>query len=147
MLVINVLASQLVQYEHTVTDLLAQKYGIATFAFLFLSAAILTPIVEEFQFRLLLQGGLQKLTDPIAEDEGASWYPRSAIPVVLTSLLFATMHLGQGAAPIPLFFLSLGLGFLYQRTGRLVPVIVVHMMLNGATLCVEFCRIGAGVAV
>ncbi len=69
--------------------------------------------------------------------------PKTAWPVYVTSALFALMHFGQGAAPIPLFFLSLGLGFLYQRTGRLFPAIVVHMLLNGATLCMEFCRVNS----
>ncbi|MEX1039795.1 MAG: CPBP family intramembrane glutamic endopeptidase [Pirellulaceae bacterium] len=56
------------------------------------------------------------------------------IPIILSSLLFAVMHLGQGAAPIPLFFLSLGLGYLYQRTRCLTACIVVHAMLNGQSM-------------
>ena len=57
----------------------------------------------------------------------------SWIPIVLSSLLFSAMHIGHGPAPIPLFFLSLGLGVLYQRTHSLFPCIVVHMLLNGTT--------------
>lgn len=52
-------------------------------------------------------------------------------PVLLSSLLFALVHLGQGAAPIALFFLALGLGYLYRITGRLWPSITVHFVLNG----------------
>ena len=33
--------------------------------------------------------------------------------------------------PIPIFFLSLGLGFLYFRTHRIIPGIIVHCLLNG----------------
>lgn len=144
-LLLNLVVSNLVKYEHTVTDLLAQESGTQTFLALFASAAILTPIVEEFQFRLLLQGGLQQIADirPGA-DSSTSWQPTSTWPIYVTSGFFALMHLGQGAAPIPLFFLSIGLGFLYQRTGRLVPAIIVHMLLNGATLCMEFCRVNSG---
>lgn len=149
-LLINIAVSSLVKYEHTVTDLLAEENQFATFAFLFLSAAILTPVVEEFQFRLLLQGGLQKIADlgvsptPRVAAEAADWRPTSLWPVVLTSLIFGLMHWGQGAAPIPLFFLSVGLGMLYQRTGRLFPSIIVHMVLNAATLLMEYCRLNAG---
>ncbi len=144
-LLLNLLVSNLVQYEHTVTNLLAEESGTRTFLALLFSAACLTPIVEEFQFRLLLQGGLQQFADPPFDSDPMSiWKPATAWPIYVTSLLFAVMHLGQGAAPIPLFFLSLGLGFLYQRTGRLVPAIVVHMLLNAATLCMEFCRVNAG---
>lgn len=145
-LIINLLIAMLREYSHTVMDMLSEDKGLGTFAFLFLSAAILTPIVEEIQFRLLLQGGLQRWSDASpATPPGVPWSPIAAWPVVATSLLFAAMHLGQGAAPIPLFFLSMGLGFLYQRTGRLVPAIVVHMLLNGATLSMEYCRLNAGI--
>ena len=51
--------------------------------------------------------------------------------IVLTSLLFALMHLGQGLAPIPLFGMSILLGYLYQRTGSLLPCIGLHMLNNG----------------
>jgi membrane protease YdiL (CAAX protease family) len=51
--------------------------------------------------------------------------------IVVTSLIFALMHLGQGLAPIPLFGFSLLLGFLYQRTGSLLPCISLHMLNNG----------------
>ena len=55
-------------------------------------------------------------------------------PVVTSSAIFAGMHWGHGPAPIPLFFLALGLGYLYQRTHRVAPCIVTHLMLNGTTL-------------
>ena len=51
--------------------------------------------------------------------------------IVITSALFAVMHLGQGLAPIPLFVFSLLLGYLYQRTGSLLPCIGLHMINNG----------------
>ena len=50
---------------------------------------------------------------------------------MITSALFAVMHLGQGLAPIPLFVFSLLLGYLYQRTGSLLPCIGLHMINNG----------------
>ncbi len=144
-LLINVVVSQLVQYEHAVTDMMAEHRDIRTFSFLFFSAAIVTPIVEEFQFRMLLQGGLQKLADPVLPSQPTDiWSPQQIWPILVTSAVFASLHLGQGAAPIPLFFLSVGLGFLYRNTGRLTPVIVVHMLLNGTTLCMEFARYNAG---
>lgn len=143
-LLVNLVVSQIVKYEHSVTDMLAQDNDFVTFAFLMLSAAILTPIAEEFQFRLLLQGGLQRVADGADLDDSPTWTPKSWWPIIVTSVVFASLHLGQGAAPIPLFFLSIGLGILYQSTGRLAPAILVHMLLNGATLCLEFCRMNAG---
>ncbi|WP_149497212.1 CPBP family intramembrane glutamic endopeptidase [Roseiconus lacunae] len=147
-LLINLVASQLVEYKHTVTDLLAERNSFRTFAALFLSAAIVTPVVEEFQFRLLLQGGLQKLVgDASWNDDDPAWTFESLVPLLVSSFVFALMHFGQGAAPIPLFFLAMGLGLVYQRTGRLWIVIVVHIILNSATICLEFCRLNAGLTV
>jgi membrane protease YdiL (CAAX protease family) len=59
---------------------------------------------------------------------------RTIMPVLVSSTLFASMHLGQGAAPIPLFVLAVGLGWLMQRTGSLIPCIIVHMLLNNWSL-------------
>ena len=54
--------------------------------------------------------------------------------IVITSLTFASMHFTQWPAPVALFVLSLGLGYLYDRTGRLLPCIVVHALLNATTV-------------
>jgi membrane protease YdiL (CAAX protease family) len=53
------------------------------------------------------------------------------VPNILVSLLFASMHAPQWPAPIPLFCLSLVLGWLVLKTGSLVPAIVLHVGLNG----------------
>jgi membrane protease YdiL (CAAX protease family) len=55
---------------------------------------------------------------------------RAYWPGVLTSLLFALVHLGQGPAPISLFFLALGIAYLYRQTGSIWPGIIVHFTLN-----------------
>lgn len=57
--------------------------------------------------------------------------PRPWWPIVASSLLFAAVHIGQGPAPISLFFLSLGLGYVYRQTGRIWPAVILHMGLNG----------------
>lgn len=74
--------------------------------------------------------------DPMAPEENASHDvpKRQRGAIVLSSAVFALMHWGHGFAPVPLFFLSLGLGWLYQRTHRLLPSIVVHVCLNGCSL-------------
>ena len=61
-------------------------------------------------------------------------WPRGLVPVLLSSSLFALAHLGQGAAPTPLFFLAIGLGYLYRRTHRLLPCILVHMLINATSM-------------
>lgn len=64
----------------------------------------------------------------LPQQRSRAWWP-----VVVSSLLFAVVHLGQGPAPITLFFLALGLGYLYRQTGRIWAPIIVHMGLNGLT--------------
>ena len=61
-------------------------------------------------------------------------YSVSRWPTFVSAALFALAHYSHGPAPIPLFFLALGLGYLYQRTHRLTPCIVVHFLLNSWTM-------------
>ncbi len=136
-LLISAAVSYFQPYHHPVLDSMAQSPTPAMFAAMFLTTAIITPIIEEFTFRVLLQGGLQGIADPEVDEEG-DWVPKSNWPIVVTSLFFAGMHFGQGAAYIPLFFLSVGLGYLYRQTGRFAVPVAIHMILNGTTLCVEF---------
>jgi hypothetical protein len=103
-------------------------------------------------FRGVLQGWLEKLEAAIVsrrhsreagELSAASPVepidrPLGAMPIIVSSLLFALMHLGQGPAPIALFVFSLVLGFLYRQTHRLWPSMVVHCLLNAVTIVVLF---------
>jgi len=55
---------------------------------------------------------------------------RSFWPVILSSLVFALVHLGNGPSPVPLFFFALVLGYLYRQTHRIWPSIIAHASLN-----------------
>ncbi len=61
-------------------------------------------------------------------ETGASW-----TPIVITSLLFAAAHYAQWPAPLAIFFLSMGLGLVYQRTGSLVTSVVIHALFNSVS--------------
>ncbi len=171
-MLISGIVSNLVEYHHPVLDSLKAEPGIGLFVSMLIGTALVTPFVEEFLFRVLLQGGLQSLadrtthspsvelvstpthdtnpysvttsefettsSDEISRDDAKSFRPTSWWPIVVASLVFASLHLGQGAAPIPLFFLSLGLGFLYRQTGNITACFVVHAVLNFITLAVNF---------
>jgi membrane protease YdiL (CAAX protease family) len=50
--------------------------------------------------------------------------------------LFSLAHFGFGPDPVALFVLALILGFLYQRTHRIVPCIVVHALFNALNLLI-----------
>ncbi len=58
----------------------------------------------------------------------------SWMPIIVSATIFASVHLGQGAAPIPLFVLGLVLGFLYRQTGSILSCIVLHLGLNAFSM-------------
>ncbi len=193
-MIISGLVSNLVEYHHPVLDSLKAEPGLRLFIVMVIGTAVITPFVEEFLFRVLLQGGLQGIADHVSrnrviesadsaiettaiakvdpqriDDIGLNPYavgtlvsdspdlkmdeslqqfqspnafrPRAWWPIIVASILFAGMHLGQGAAPIPLFFLSVGLGFLYRQTGTITAPLVVHAVLNFITLAVNFAEL------
>lgn len=51
-------------------------------------------------------------------------------PILASSFLFALAHLGAGASPIALFVFALFLGYVYQRTHRILPSVVAHLVMN-----------------
>jgi membrane protease YdiL (CAAX protease family) len=88
---------------------------------------------------------VQPVHDPPAEvsrPADSPYRPRSpvltAAAIVLTSLLFASLHAAQWPAPIPLFVLALGLGIVYQRTGSLLAPICMHALFNGLSTFAMF---------
>jgi membrane protease YdiL (CAAX protease family) len=155
-LLLSTVVSQYVQYEHDVLTELKWVQGPAAVGLVLLATGIVAPATEEFLFRGLMQGMMEYIDsfrrksmgiriDTAGDDPRASptataepWRPGGVWPVVASSFLFAAAHTGQGAAPIPLFFLALGLGWLYRQTGSLVAPIVVHCVLNLMTLTANF---------
>lgn len=92
------------------------------------SAVVFAPVVEEIVFRGLLQTS-------IAEGVlgGRRW-----LGIVITSVLFAAVHIDVSAieAMPVLAVLSVGLGYVYERTGRLWAPIVMHAAFNGVQVAI-----------
>lgn len=63
-------------------------------------------------------------------------------PILAASFLFALAHLGHGPSPIALFVFALFLGYAYQRTHRLLPSIVAHLVFNAISITVLLVAIG-----
>lgn len=112
---------RLVPYTHPVVNALATDPTLKTRLAAVLSAVIAAPIAEEFFFRRVLQGWLDR------------WVPRGgAVP--LSAAIFAAMHTGQGLAPVPLFLLGMVLGEMVGRTGSLVPALLLHTLFNAVSV-------------
>ena len=82
-----------------------------------LSIALLAPILEELLFRGAIQGLLQ---DTLKS-------PWKAI--VISSLIFGIVHMNPAQIPFA-FLLGMMFGWLYYRTGSLLPGIVGHVLNN-----------------
>jgi membrane protease YdiL (CAAX protease family) len=56
------------------------------------------------------------------------------LPIGLTAVIFALLHFSHGPDWVALTLLATGMGYLYQRTHRLVPSLVVHALLNSLSM-------------
>jgi membrane protease YdiL (CAAX protease family) len=203
------LLTQLEPYKHPLIEMMTNTPDMQLFALLCFSAAILAPLSEEWAFRVLLQGWLEKLVtysgsslhilfgglepaEPMVLENGNSPAPPEGItfllpvpqqteiqwidptnpyappptttqplasayydqplaaaivpeyspppvwkhwlPICFSSIIFALMHLSHGLAWIPLTLLAFGLGYIYQRTHRILPSITVHFCLNALSM-------------
>ncbi len=115
---------QLVPYRHPIIDFLGTHRDPLSLALVFVSAVVVAPIAEEFFFRGVLQGWLQKRL-PEFRGLGA---------IAIASLAFGLVHVGQGLAWIPLVFFGMAVGYLAKQTGSIVPGIFVHSLFNAVSV-------------
>lgn len=79
--------------DHQITQLLRSNAGPAIWLLCGFSAVLVAPLLEEFLFRVLLQGWLEK--KELSWGAGGRLFlslPRGAVPVLLSSLPFALLH-------------------------------------------------------
>lgn len=134
--------------SHPVEKMMKDHFSPSTAILAFISAVMLAPIAEETLFRGVLQGWLWRVfRNPFKPiDELATNDLNEVCPpaVVLTSALFAALHIAQWPAPIPLFFFAMIVGLVYQRTGSLLTAITMHAVFNGfSTLMMLVQQLGA----
>lgn len=115
------------------------------------SAIVVAPLFEETVFRLLFQGWLETaerrhvIARGIADDNESGradshrpsgWWglPVGWTPMLCSAVLFGLAHWGHGLDPIPLIGLGLILGYIYQRTHRVLPCMILHALFNAFTV-------------
>jgi membrane protease YdiL (CAAX protease family) len=83
------------------------------------------PVIEEVLYRGLLQESLRRHRVLMG---GSPWGS-----IIGASIFFTFMHAGavQWQGLLPLFVLSMALGCVFARTGRLVAPITMHIIFNG----------------
>ena len=85
-----------------------------------LLAAIYAPIIEEICFRGIMLGGLLKTRC------------RPWLAILISALLFALLH-GLGANFVTALLFGILVGWLYWRTGSIIPGIIIHITNNSLT--------------
>jgi len=85
-----------------------------------LVAIIVAPLAEELFFRGFLYGALKRLMQP--------WVAMMAV-----GMLFGLMH-SPLAATVPMFLFGMMLCYIYEKTGRLIIPITIHVLFNLATI-------------
>ncbi len=85
-----------------------------------LYACIFAPIAEEIGFRDLILGGLLKTRC------------RPWIAILISALVFASFH-GFGAQFVTALLFGILVGWLYWRTGSIIPGIIIHVANNSLT--------------
>jgi membrane protease YdiL (CAAX protease family) len=86
---------------------------------------IAAPISEEICFRGMLYGGLRERLPRVAA-------------ALLAGLIFGGLHALTGVTAVPpLIFFGFVLALLYERTGSIVPCILLHMLNNSVALLAQ----------
>ncbi len=115
------LITQAFKYEpppQPVVEMYLKKSTEKYLVFFTLFVAIAGPVIEEIFFRGFTYKAFRSRY-------GVRW------AIIGSSLIFATLHLSV-VAFVPIFFLGVFLGYLYEKTGSLVPCMTVHMFHNVA---------------
>ncbi len=115
--------------QHEIEELVRSTPTARNITLAWLAAVVAAPLQEELLFRGVLLPCLRRVF---------GMWPA----IVGSSLLFAVMHFSSWPAPIPLFVLSLALGFLACRTNSLVAPITLHATFNGVMMTVLVTSLG-----
>ena len=68
---------------------------------------------------------------------------RMILANLAVSIIFAMLHGAQWPAPVPLLVLSMGMGYLYQRTGSILGPLALHMTFNGVSTLLMILMLGS----
>ncbi len=109
---------------HDTLGLLLRSPADGWLALAVLLVVLAAPVLDEVAYRAMLQSALADL-----------WLGRWGA-IVVASLVFVLMHVGiaRWHALGGLFVLSLSLGWIYERTGRLEAAVTMHVLFNAANL-------------
>jgi membrane protease YdiL (CAAX protease family) len=151
---------------HPLIEELIIDHSLSMMAAAALAAVVAAPLYEETAFRLIFQGWLERremLSQPVimrtapamntpasgeppivegfeepqpATEVTYSYAPPGWTPILISGILFGLAHYGHGVSPVPLILLGFIMGYIYQRTHRVTPSIVCHLLFNAFTFLI-----------
>jgi len=109
--------------KHELLEIMDQAPSPLLKVLIAFGAIIVAPLFEEFLFRGHLQTLLSRATRH-------PW-----LAVLIASILFALVH--HWSIWLPIFTLSVCLGYMYERTGNLWVSVLMHAMFNGFSIIIN----------
>ncbi len=134
---IQLLLTQVFGFEsaHPLVKLVQEQPRVGVLLLTTIAAVGVAPLVEEFLFRVIVQGWLEKREIEWRVRRGGDPdEPAGFGPIVVAGTIFALLHLASGIDWVALFVLSLFLGYAYQRTHRFVVPLAVHVLVNALAM-------------
>ena len=109
--------------HETLSMMINARTGAWWYIMIFM-VGVAAPVTEEIAYRGIIQNMLRQ--------GGMNPWPAIGI----TSIVFALIHLPvvEWYALLPLFILSLGFGWAYEKSGRLLTPIIMHVLFNLANV-------------
>jgi len=126
-LVINSFLGSFIPMPQFVIDIFEEVMGDEGI-YTFLTVAVAAPILEELIFRGVILNGLLKNYSPLKS-------------ILISSLLFGFLHLNPWQF-IAAFNLGLLAGWVFYRTGSIIPAIAVHFVNNGSASIISLLEEG-----
>ena len=135
---------------HDTLRALVEEGGLASAAGLCIAILVVTaiPWCEEFAYRGLLQPAIAKGLAYVLSSDGSTNREAGAdrttrwVAIAVASIAFSLMHVtalpeaSRGAALVTLLVVSIVLGWLYERTGRLAAPVAAHGLFNAINLAI-----------
>ncbi len=119
---------------HEMLEQLVEADSAGTTIALLLAAIVAAPLLEEIIFRGLVQSTLSDALGP----------RRRWTVVLVASAVFTLIHFNVPWQAQPsLFILGIVLGWLYERTGSLLPSMIVHAGFNGLNVALALAQSGS----
>jgi len=110
---------------HELLAVLRESDSTQATALLLMSAIVLAPLFEEVIFRGLLQTSLLSVLGP----------PQRWTVILIAAGVFTFIHMGVAWQVLPaLFVLGIVLGWLYEKTGSLLPGVTTHAAFNAVNV-------------